>query len=164
MRNRHFLSVALISACGPFLIGSAPAQTEGTCYIDYFREGSPCVCQTGEGIETMSGEAAKICFPDDEDELARVAPNLPPEITPPEVTPPVVTPPGQTKVKRNNGIGNGVQDAPGNSDITNGDAADGSDSGRDGPAGAQDNTAANGDPADSGNNGNGNGNGKGNKS
>jgi hypothetical protein len=48
-------------------------------------------------------------------------------------------------------------------DVTNGDAADGEDSGRGGPAGA-DGTAANGDAAGAGNNGNGNGNGNGNNS
>lgn len=45
---------------------------------------------------------------------------------------------------RNNGIGNGVQAAPGNSEVTNGDIADGADSGGSN-LGASFGTARNGD-------------------
>jgi hypothetical protein len=158
MRNVRVISAALLSgACGLGLSGGALGQSiQGSCYIDYFQAGQPCVCETEAGRQVFTDDAsAQFCPLSDEQDLARLTPGItPPEVTPPEVIPPEVPPP-QSRQKRNNGIGNGVQAAPGNSDVTNGDAADGADSGRAGPAGAQDGTAANGDPAGAGNNGKG---------
>jgi hypothetical protein len=98
-------------------------------------------------------------LPEDDDEVARLSTDT--DIDIPEIEePPVVVVP-QDNRGRNNGIGNGVQAAPGNSDVTNGDRADGNDSSN-GVVGSTSGDARNGRPA--GNNGNGNGNGNGNNS
>ncbi len=161
VKSLVFASTSLV-----FLSGSALGQ-EGVCFIDIRQQGSPCVCLSEPEFDAFrpDGDLVLCELPDATDrQLSRL--NFTDPVDPIDPVDPVdpvdPTDPNANRF-RNNGIGNGLQDAPGNSDVTNGDAADGEDSGRGGPAGA-DGTAANGDAAGAGNNGNGNGNGNGNNS
>lgn len=153
--NLRGLSLVLSSASFVFLSSSAYSQTAGPCFFDVQRAGAPCVCLTEEQQDVYRlNESAVLCDPRKGDQqLSRLSPNPANPVNPVDPVDPTDPPPGNRQ-KGNNGIGNGLQDAPGNSDVTNGDAADGDDSGGAGPAGA-DGTAANGDPAGAGNNGNG---------
>ena len=153
IKSLVFASTSLV-----FLSGSALGQTEGTCFIDIRQQGSPCVCLSESEFDAVRPDAAVVLceLPDaTERQLSRL--NFTDPIDPIDPVDPVdpvdPTDPNANRF-RNNGIGNGLQDAPGNSDVTNGDAADGEDSGRAGPSRAN-GTAANGDPAGAGNNGNG---------
>lgn len=116
MASVKLTTVALLSGVfGMALTNGAVGQNfDGTCFIDYFREGKPCVCRTETGVEVLDEKAgAAACLSTDEQELTRAVPDrTPPTVTPPG-TPPGENPP-ETVAKGNNGIGNDeVGDPPG---------------------------------------------------
>ena len=151
-------SIVLALACSSALVLSSAAfgQTEGACFVDPQQDGTPCVCLSEKQQQDFRlNDNAVLCDAEGALELSRLTPELQDLVDPlvpgtpvTPVTPPVE--PVDPNQPVNNGIGNGVQDAPGSSDVTNGDVADGDQSETAGTSG----TAANGDAAGAGNNGN----------
>ena len=150
--NFRVFSLACSSAL-LFLSSSAFGQTEGVCFVDLQQNGTPCVCLSEEQQEGFRlNDSAVLCDPEGAQQLSRLTPNLQDPIDAIDPNDPVdPVDPTQPTQPANNGIGNDVQDAPGNSGVTNGDVADGDQSEETGVNG----TAANGDTAGAGNNGNG---------
>ena len=134
---------------------------KGVCFTDQGRQKAECTCLDEAGIfdpERRYGED-QLCASLNEHERAELTsePETTGSITPPEepigpTEPPGQPPPGANP-QQDNGIGNGIDLAPGRSDVTNGDVADGADSGGPNPEGSfTDGTAANGRPAGETNN------------
>jgi hypothetical protein len=157
--------LVLLSGASVFFGATAHGQDErlaGICFGDQaFDERCSCLDSNGnfDPARQYGTNNARLCqnIPDTERErlsgvisippIAEIVPPPPPGILPPP--PPGILPPPPTirLARRDNGIGNGIDAAPGHSDVTNGDAADGHDSGGNGPNGAGDGVAANGRPA-----------------
>jgi len=174
--GRSLLSIVLLSGAS-VLVGGGPGfgqglDTGGICFTEQGRQNSRCACLDETGAfdpdRRYGQDNARLCANLNDNERAELTePEITGSITPPDEVidptdpPGVVTPPEPpgpvdrppTSAQEDNGIGNGIDPAPGRSDVTNGEVADGADSGGPNPEGSfTDGTAANGRPAGETNN------------
>ena len=163
-KGRSFFSLVLLSGTSVLIFGSPSfsqgREIQGVCFTDQGRQNGECACLDETGTFDPERRYGKdhtwLCASLNDNERAELTrePEITGSITPPDgVIDP--EPPGvvdQPPV-HDNGIGNGIDGAPGKSDVTNGDVADGADSGGPNPDGSfTDGTAANGRPAGETNN------------
>jgi hypothetical protein len=164
-KGRSFFSLVLLSGTSVLIFGnpsfSQSPDMQGVCFTDQGRQNGKCACLDEAGTfdpgRRYGLDNARLCATLNDHERAELTrePEITGSITPPDgVIDP--EPPGvvdQPRVQQDNGIGNGIDAAPGKSDVTNGDVADGADSGGPNPDGSfTDGTAANGRPAGETNN------------
>ena len=175
-KGRSLFSLVLLSGASVLISGgpsfSQNFDTAGVCFTEQGRQNSRCACLDETGVfdpERHYGrDNLRLCANLSDNERAELTrePEITGSITPPEEVidptepPGVVDQPPPGRVQQDNGIGNGIDPAPGRSDVTNGDVADGADSGGPNPEGSfTDGTAANGRPAGETNNPNADGTG-----
>ena len=150
--GRSLLSLVLLSGAS-VLVGAGPGfgqglDTAGICFTEQGRQNIRCACLDETGTfdpnRRYGQDNARLCANLNDNERAELTePEITGSITPPDEVidptdpPGVVTPPEPpgpidrppTSAQEDNGIGNGIDPAPGRSDVTNGDVADGADSG-----------------------------------
>ena len=164
-KGRSFFSLVLLSGASVLIFGSPSfsqsPDMQGVCFTDQGRQNGICACLDETGTfdpgRRYGLDNARLCANLNDNERAELTrePEITGSITPPDGVIDPTEPPGvvdQPPV-HDNGIGNGIDGAPGKSDVTNGDVADGADSGGPNPDGSfTDGTAANGRPAGETNN------------
>src|SRR5687767_13068208 len=161
-KGRSFFSLVLLSGTSVLISGtpsfSQGPDMQGVCFTDQGRQNGKCACLDETGTfdpgRRYGLDNARLCANLNDNERAELTrePEITGSITPPDIDP--TEPPGVVEPPvHDNGIGNGIDGAPGKSDVTNGDLADGADSGGPNPDGSfTDGTAANGRTAGETNN------------
>jgi len=164
-RGKSFFSLVLLAGTSVSISGSPSfsqgRDMQGVCFTDQGRQNGKCACLDETGAfdpERRYGkDDAGLCATLNDNERAELTrePEITGSVTPPEGVIDPIEPPGVVDEPpvHDNGIGNGIDGAPGKSDVTNGDVADGADSGGPNPDGSfTDGAAANGRPAGETNN------------